>query len=103
MQAEKTATWPAKACKSVRLTCLTEAGGRGPWTSAAEINILGTAGALPDPKVEGKWTPLIDFPLVPVGAAGLPNNRVCRGALNNCLHWCSTPLITRSRRLYVFG
>jgi hypothetical protein len=40
--AEKTATWTAANARYVRLNGITEAGNRGPWSSAAEINLLGT-------------------------------------------------------------
>ncbi len=56
----------------VRLTALTEAGGRGPWTSAAEVRLRGPA----DPSVNGSWSPVIGFPLVPVATAVLPNNKL---------------------------
>ena len=35
----KTIEFPAAEAKAIRLTALTEAGGNGPWTSAAEINV----------------------------------------------------------------
>ena len=62
---------------AVRLTCLTEAGGRGPFMSAGEINIIGTTRTAADPATIGEWAPLIRFPLVPVAAAALPGSRVC--------------------------
>jgi len=39
----KTVTFPPQLARYVRLTALTEAGGRGPWSSAAELNLLGRA------------------------------------------------------------
>ena len=39
---EKTAVFSGVSARFVRLTALTEAGGRGPWSTAAEINLLGT-------------------------------------------------------------
>jgi len=54
-------------------TALTESGNRGQWTSAAEINVHGEA---PAPGVGGKWDAPIGFPLVPVSAMMLPNNKV---------------------------
>ncbi|MGM1062268.1 discoidin domain-containing protein [Saccharothrix sp. Mg75] len=59
----------------VRLTALTEAGGRGPWTSAAEIDLLGPT-TPPDPSAVGAWGPLTGFPIVPVASALLPNNKL---------------------------
>ncbi|WP_330294433.1 discoidin domain-containing protein [Streptomyces sp. NBC_00503] len=40
----KTLGFAPQGMRFVRLTALTEAGGRGPWTSAAEINLLGDPG-----------------------------------------------------------
>ena len=76
LQAEKRVTFDPEPAMAVRLTCLTEAGERGPWTSAAEINILGATETAADPAVIGEWGPLIRFPLVPVAAASLPGSRV---------------------------
>jgi galactose oxidase len=71
-KAAKTATFAGAPARYVRLTGLTEAGGRGQWTSAAEINVLG-----PDPApTVGRWSAPITFPLVPAAAAMLPNGRV---------------------------
>ncbi len=55
----------------VRLIALTEAGGRGPWTSAAEINVLSSPTYTPPPTSLGQWSVTIDFPIVPVAAAVL--------------------------------
>ena len=38
--AEKTVSFTAVTARYVRLTASTEAGNRGPWSSAAEINLL---------------------------------------------------------------
>ena len=54
----------------MRIVALSEAGDRGPWSSAAEINIYTAAGdAPPSPVGNGAWGPTIEFPLVPVSAA----------------------------------
>jgi lysophospholipase L1-like esterase len=49
---EKTASFTGVSARYIRLTATTEAGGRGPWTSAAEINVVGlipvTTGGWPD-------------------------------------------------------
>ncbi|HEX9227353.1 MAG TPA: discoidin domain-containing protein [Arthrobacter sp.] len=66
--AEKTVNFTAVSARYVRLTATTEAGNRGPWSSAAEINLLG-------PSI-GSWGPTINFPLVPAAAALLPGNRM---------------------------
>ncbi|WP_225321032.1 discoidin domain-containing protein [Streptomyces luteolifulvus] len=56
----------------VRLTATSEAGGRGPWSSAAEIRLAGPA----DPALAGAWGPVKGFPLVPVATAVLPDNKL---------------------------
>ena len=69
----KEAVFPAVSARFVRLTALTEAGNRGPWTSAAEINLHGPA---PTAAVGGEWSAPVGFPLVPVSVVMLPNNRL---------------------------
>ncbi|HZZ95480.1 MAG TPA: discoidin domain-containing protein [Jatrophihabitantaceae bacterium] len=69
---EKTAAFTVTSARYVRLTALTEAGNRGPWSSAAEINVLQPV----NPAVAGTWGPLINFPIVPVSAVLLPNNKL---------------------------
>ncbi|WP_405594013.1 discoidin domain-containing protein [Streptomyces sp. NBC_01410] len=66
-----TFTRPVTA-RYVRLTATTEAGGRGPWSSAAELRLSGPA----DPEAHGAWGRLTGFPLVPVATAVLPNNKL---------------------------
>lgn len=73
--ANKIEDFPAVECKAVKLVALTEAGGRAPFSSAAEIYLLGSAGATPDHSEEGKWDDLIPLPLVPVAAAVTPDNK----------------------------
>lgn len=43
----KTLSFPAQATRFVRLVATSEAGDRGPWSSAAELNLLGDPGTLP--------------------------------------------------------
>jgi galactose oxidase len=69
----KYAAFPETSARFVRLTALTEAGNRGPWTSAAEINLHGPA---PSVAVGGSWSQPIGFPIVPVSAVMLPNNKL---------------------------
>ena len=69
---EKTAAFALTSARYVRLTALSEAGNRGPWSSAAEINILQPV----NPAVAGTWGPVINFPIVPVSAVLLPNNKL---------------------------
>jgi galactose oxidase len=40
-KATKTVTFTNGSARYVRLTGITEAGGRGPWSAAAEINVIG--------------------------------------------------------------
>jgi galactose oxidase len=57
----------------VRLTALTEAGARGPWTSVAEIGLVGPGNS----RVKyGAWGAPVGFPLVPVAVVLLPNGKV---------------------------
>ncbi|WP_405676827.1 discoidin domain-containing protein [Streptomyces sp. NBC_00868] len=69
----KTATFTrAESARFVRLTVTTEAGGRGPWTSAGEIRLSGPA----SPAVHGAWDRITGFPLVPVATAALPGDKL---------------------------
>ena len=56
----------------VRLIATTEAGGRGPWTSAADITMSAGTTVAGSPATQGVWSQTIDFPIVPVAAAVLP-------------------------------
>ncbi|WP_234431620.1 discoidin domain-containing protein [Streptomyces sp. NRRL S-241] len=69
----KTATFlRAETARYVRLTVTSEAGGRGPWTSAGEIRLSGPA----NPAVHGSWGRITGFPLVPVATAALPGDKL---------------------------
>jgi galactose oxidase len=70
----QTVVFPPVTARYVWLTAITEAGGRGPWSSAAEINLLGSSGSV-TPQ-HGSWGAPIGFPLVPVAAAMLPNGKI---------------------------
>jgi galactose oxidase len=72
-QTQKYAIFSPRSARFVRLTALTEAGNRGPWTSAAEINIMGVA---PSRAVGGQWGAPIGFPIVPVSAVVLPDDKL---------------------------
>lgn len=65
----KKSTFQIKPARYVRLTALTEAGGRGQWASASDIKLFAVASYTAPPTNLGKWGPTIDFPLVPVSAA----------------------------------
>ena len=63
----------------MRLRATTEAGGRGPFVSAAELNLYGPpGGAAPvtDPGTRGVWGPVIGLPIVPTTAILLPGDKV---------------------------
>lgn len=66
----ETVSFPAVVGRFARLTALSEGGNRGPWSSAAEIDLLSA------PPSTGSWSPLISLPLVPVAAAALPTGKV---------------------------
>ncbi|WP_438317583.1 discoidin domain-containing protein [Streptomyces sp. HUAS TT3] len=69
----KTATFTrTENARYVRLTVTSEAGGRGPWTSAGEIRLSGPA----DPAFHGSWDRITGFPLVPVATAVLPGDKL---------------------------
>ena len=80
----KTSIFEASNARYVRLTTLTEAGGRGQWASVAEFSIYSTPNAAPGygGVGGGSWSPTIDFPIVPVAAALLYNS-------GNVLTWSS--------------
>lgn len=65
----KTTTVEITHARYLRLTAITEAGGRGGWASCAEINVFAVAGPGPGPTGKGEWSPTIDFPVVPASAA----------------------------------
>ncbi|MGW5777940.1 discoidin domain-containing protein [Streptomyces sp. NPDC003863] len=69
----KTATFTRSAnARYIRLTVTSEAGNRGPWTSAAEIRLSGPA----NPAAHGSWSRITGFPLVPVATAVLPGDKL---------------------------
>ncbi|MFD7630399.1 discoidin domain-containing protein [Streptomyces sp. NPDC059851] len=69
----KTATFTrTENARYVRLTVTSEAGNRGPWTSAGEIRLSGPA----SPAVHGSWDRITGFPLVPVATAVLPGDKL---------------------------
>ena len=81
-QTLKTTTITPTNAQAVRIEALTEAGGRGPWTSIAEVNINTAAAGPPGAAGSGLWTYTVDFPLVPVSLA----NEFSSG---NILAWSS--------------
>lgn len=69
----KTVSFPSVVARYVRLAALTEAGGRGSWSSAAEVDLMTAPTSVLG---GGAWGAPIVFPLVPAAAAVLPNGRV---------------------------
>ena len=49
----KQVDFAARSARAVRITAITEAGGRGPWSSAAEINVLSAPATPPPPPPSG--------------------------------------------------
>ncbi|KAL9029978.1 MAG: hypothetical protein Q9196_001844 [Gyalolechia fulgens] len=70
----KSTPFTTTPARYVRLSAQTEAGGRGPWTTAAEINILSSATYTKPATSGGIWGSTIDFPIVPAAAAVLPGS-----------------------------
>ena len=85
---QKYAVFAPRKAKFVRLTALTEAGNRGPWASAAEINVLGQA---PSVAVGGKWSAPIGFPIVPVSAVMLPNDKLLTFSAADTMAYTTVP------------
>lgn len=65
----KMTTFTPVNARYVKITALSEAGNRGPWTSLAEVNVFSGSSTPPAPQTGGQWGLTIDFPLVPVSAA----------------------------------
>ncbi|KAI4222625.1 MAG: hypothetical protein L6R36_006013 [Xanthoria steineri] len=72
----KSTPFTAIPARYVRIIAQTEAGNRGPWTSAAEINVQAAATYTKPPTNLGVWGATIDFPIVPAAAAVLTNGKV---------------------------
>src|SRR3954453_13129787 len=88
----KTASFTAVSARFVRLTALSEAGGRGRWSSAAEVDVLGVA---PAPGVGGRWDAPIGLPIVPVSAAVLPGDRLLTFAAYDAMNFNKTGTVTK--------
>lgn len=75
----KTVPFSVRIARYFRLTSFSEAGNRGNWTSAAEINLHDGSGKTsysPPPTNLGQWGETIDFPIVPVAAVVLNTGKV---------------------------
>jgi galactose oxidase len=71
-QTLKSADFEPVQARYVRIVALTEAGNRGPWTSAAEFSVYNAGSYTPPPIGRGQWGPTINFPIVPVAASVQP-------------------------------
>jgi galactose oxidase len=81
-QTEKSAMWETIPARYVKIVAITEAGNRGPWTSAAEFYVYTASTYTAPVKGLGAWGPTINFPLVPCAAAVEPDT-------GNVLTWSS--------------
>ncbi len=87
-QTQKFGVFAPRKAEFVRLTAVTNAGGTGPSTAAAEINVLGRA---PSVAVGGKWSAPIGFPIVPVSAVMLPNDKLLTFSAADTMYYTSMP------------
>ena len=65
----KKSSFVTKPARYIRIIALTEAGNRGPWTSAAEFNVFAASSYTAPPTSLGRWGPTVDFPIAPAAAA----------------------------------
>jgi galactose oxidase len=73
-QTSKSAAFEVHPARCVRIVAVTEAGNRGPWSSASEFFVYGQGTyTKPNPAL-GLWGPTINFPLVPTAAAVEPDS-----------------------------
>ncbi|WP_405714794.1 discoidin domain-containing protein [Streptomyces xanthophaeus] len=82
--AVKNTALSAKAGRYLRLKALTEAGGRGPWTSAAEITLTGRPAPLPASAtlVNAAATRCLDLPHSATAPGTEPTLYACHGGPN---------------------
>jgi galactose oxidase len=73
---QKYSSFETIPARYVRIHALSEAGNRGPWSSAAEFTVFATNNFTPPSPSKGLWGATIDIPLVPVSAALQPNGNV---------------------------
>ncbi|MFD3681492.1 TIM-barrel domain-containing protein, partial [Streptomyces sp. NPDC058613] len=87
----KNTALPATAGRYLRLRALTEAGGRGPWTSAAEITLTGRPAPLPAAAtlVNGASTTCLDLPGSATTPGTAPTLYTCHGGPNQ--RWTLRP------------
>ncbi|MFF5970341.1 TIM-barrel domain-containing protein [Streptomyces sp. NPDC012769] len=94
--AEKTVATAAKRGRYLKLRALTEAGGRGPWTSAAEISALGRAVPLPADAtlVNGASGSCVDLPYSATTPGTEPTLYTCHGGANQRWTFTSAGTLT---------
>jgi galactose oxidase len=68
----KTVSFTSASARYVRITALTEAGGRGSWSSASEFSVT----PVNTDTSKGLWGSLISFPLVPAAAFMTPTGNI---------------------------
>jgi galactose oxidase len=88
----KTATFPAVSARYVRLTAWSEAGNRGDWTSATEVDVLGVP---PNAAAGGSWAPPIGLPIVPVSAVLLPDDKLLTFAAYDAMSYGKKGTVTK--------
>lgn len=81
-QTMKSAAWEPKTARYVRVVAVTEAGNRGPYSSAASIAVYVSPVGINNAKNIGAWGQTVNFPLVPVAAAVAPDS-------GNVMAWSS--------------
>jgi galactose oxidase len=82
---QKYATFKAVSARFVRLTATATVG--APSASGAEFNVLGVA---PSVAAGGRWSAPIGFPLVPVSAVMLPNDKLLTFSAVDDMEWTKT-------------
>jgi galactose oxidase len=85
----KTVTFASRHARYVRLTGTSEAGNRGPWSSAAELDLLGPGAG------GGSWGPALGLPLVPVSAVVLPHNKLLTFAAVDTINFSTSGSATK--------
>ncbi|MET9956082.1 TIM-barrel domain-containing protein, partial [Streptomyces sp. NPDC006339] len=93
---EKTVATAAKRGRYLKLRALTEAGGRGPWTSAAEISALGRTVPLPvgATLVNGASGSCVDLPYSATTPGTEPTLYTCHGGANQRWTFTSAGTLT---------
>ena len=83
---QKYAVFTPVSARYVRIMALATIG--SPATSAAEVNVMGVA---PTAGAGGRWSAPIGFPLVPVSAVMLPNDKLLTFSAVDDMEWTTAP------------